>query len=128
MSLNVIGTWKLLSFEIEKPDGEIKQWGQNPQGLLIYAESGHMSVSINKDIENKTEHEAQNLFDSILFYSGTFTVNDNTIKHQVTQASNPNRIGKELIRYSQLENGILTLESPIESFGKAILKWKKITS
>lgn len=122
----VIGTWELESFLIENPQNEARNWGSNSQGLLIYTESGHMSVSINKDVENKSAVEAQNFFDSILFYSGTYSVDGETIKHKVTQASNPKRIGKELIRIATLEGNLLTLISPPESFGRAILKWRKI--
>jgi len=122
----VTGAWELQSFEIEDLEGNRRPWGNDTKGLLLYTESGHMSVSINKKVEQKSEIEAQNIFDSILFYSGTYSVKDKQIKHQVTQASNPARIGKEMIRYAELKNEILTLESPKESFGKAILKWKKI--
>lgn len=121
-----VGTWLLERFLIESPQGEIRDWGSNSKGQLIYTHSGHMSVSINKDVENKSAIEAQNFFDSILFYSGTYTVEGETIKHQVTQASNPNRIGKELIRYAKLDKNILSLISPHESFGRAILTWRKV--
>ena len=126
MKDKVIGTWALESFLIETPQGEARNWGANTQGLLLYTDSGHMSVSINKDVENKSTVEAQNFFDSILFYSGTYFVDGMTIKHKVTQASNPNRIGKELLRFAALEGDLLTLVSPPESFGRAILKWRKI--
>lgn len=126
MKNQVIGSWELQSFEIEDLQGQRRSWGNDVHGLLMYTNSGHMSVSINKSIEKKTDNDAQNIFDSILFYAGTYTVDDKTIKHQVTQASNPARIGKEMIRYADLNGSILTLESPKESFGKAILKWKKI--
>lgn len=126
MKNQVIGSWELQSFEIEDLQGQHRSWGNDVQGLLLYTNSGHMSVSINKSIEKKSDNDAQNIFDSILFYSGTYSVDGKTIKHQVTQASNPARIGKEMIRYADLNGSILTLESPKESFGKAILKWKKI--
>ena len=91
----LIGSWTLESFAIESPEGKRSDWGNNVHGLLIYALSGHMSVSINKDVENDPDQSAeQNLFDSILFYSGTYQVEGNLIRHQVTQASNPARIGK----------------------------------
>lgn len=122
----VVGTWDLEVFLIENSQSEIRDWGSNSQGLLIYTESGYMSVSINKDIENISTVEAQNFFDSILFYSGTYSVDGETIKHKVTQASNPNRIGKELIRFAALDGNLLTLISPPEPFGRAILKWRKI--
>lgn len=126
MKSKIVGTWLLERFLIESPQKEQRDWGINSHGLLIYTSSGHMSVSINRDVEKKSAIEAQNFFDSILFYSGTFTVDGEIVKHQVTQASNPNRIGKELVRFAKLDNDLLTLTSPDESFGRAILTWRKI--
>lgn len=126
MRNEIVGTWLLESFLIESPQNEQRNWGSNSRGLLIYTSSGHMSVSINKDIEKKSASEAQNYFDSILFYSGTFSIDGETVKHQVTQASNPTRIGKELLRFAKLEKDLLILTSPDESFGRAILTWRKI--
>jgi len=123
---NITGTWELQSFEIEDLQGNRRSWGNGTQGLLLYTNSGHMSVSINKNVEKKSDNDTQNIFDSILFYSGSYSVEGNIIKHQVTQASSPARIGKEMIRYAELNEDVLTLESPKESFGKAILKWKRI--
>lgn len=126
MKTDVIGTWDLQSFEIEDLQGNLRPWGAGVHGLLLYTNSGHMSVSINKNVEKKSDNDGQNNFDSILFYSGTYSVDGKIIKHLVTQASNPARIGKEMIRYAVLQGDVLTLESPKESFGKAILKWKKV--
>jgi len=127
------GTWTLLSFEIENLEGIKKPWGNAAHGLLIYAPSGHMSVSINKAVEHDPEQtESENLFDSILFYSGTYLVNagsePNLIRHQVTQASNPARIGKEMLRYATLSGDELELATPQESFGRGILRWKRVKS
>jgi hypothetical protein len=96
------GAYKLQSFVIESSSGERNDWGKNPHGLLIYEPKGYMSVSINKEIENDpSQTESENLFDSILFYSGTYKVEEFLIRHQVTQASNPSRIGKEMIRFAE---------------------------
>lgn len=127
MKNKIVGDWSLESFLIKDSLGEVRNWGRNSQGLLIYTQSGHMSVSINKDVEKNSTVEAQNIFDSILFYSGTYSVDGETIRHKVTQASNPGRIGKEIIRFATLDETLLTLVSPNESFGKALLKWRKIT-
>src|SRR5689334_5829769 len=92
----VTGTWTLVSFEIEDTNKETAPWGRDTHGLLIYAPTGHMSVSINKAIENDSPNELENQFDSILFYSGTYQIDGEIIRHQVTNASNPSRIGKEM--------------------------------
>lgn len=126
MKDHILGTWLLERFLIESHDGKTRDWGSNSRGQLIYTDSGRMSVSINKDVETKSSIEAQNIFDSILFYSGSFSVENEIIKHHVANASNPNRIGKELIRFAKLDGKILTLTSPEESFGRAILTWRKI--
>jgi hypothetical protein len=90
-----------------------------------------MSVSINKDVEAPAagagpEAEIEALFDSILFYSGTYQMDGGLIRHQVTQASNPARIGKEMLRYTEWANDCLVLTTPKESFGRAILVWRKV--
>lgn len=120
------GTWLLESFEIEDLEKKVAPWGANARGLLIYSDTGHMSVSINRDLNKKSSIEAENIFDSILFYSGTYQVEGNVVTHQVSNASNPARIGKQMIRYAVLDGDLITLSSPQESFGRAILKWRKV--
>lgn len=123
----IVGSWRLAAFQIEDVEGNRRDWGNNIHGLLIYAPTGHMSVSINKDIENDPEQsESENRFDSTLFYSGTYVVDGNTITHKVTEASNPDRIGRDMIRYAEFEKDLVVLTTPKESFGRAILTWRKV--
>lgn len=122
-----VGTWELKSFEIEEHIGHRRSWGKNTHGLLIYTSTGHVSVSINRDVELKSENDAQNIFDSILFYSGTYSAEGGIINHQVTEASNPQRIGKTMIRHASLDGDLLTLSSPKESFGTAHLIWRRVS-
>lgn len=126
MKDQVMGTWALESFEIEDSNGSRKPWGEEAHGLLIYTDSGHMSVGINRKLTDSQKTKAELAFDSSLFYSGTYFVNDSIITHQVTEASNPARIGKSQTRYAKLDGELLTLTSPKESFGTAILTWRKI--
>ena len=123
----IIGTWILLSFELEDQDGTRRSWGRGIHGVLIYASTGHMSVSINKAIEEEPgQNETENFFDSVIFYAGTFSISDSTLLHNVTEASNPARIGKNLVRYAHLDGDVLELVSPPESFGRAVLRWKRV--
>ena len=122
----IVGSWRLESFEIESPSKQVRAWGKNPQGLLIYSADGYMSVGIHRDNEKKSGNEWRDLFDSILFYSGTYSIHEKELHHQVTQASDPKRIGTTQVRFATLEGDKLTLKSPIESFGQATLVWRKI--
>lgn len=126
MKNRIIGSWVLESFNIDDAASSVRAWGKNTTGLLIYSPEGYMSVSINKNVEGNSEQETKNIFDSILFYSGTYTINGGEIHHKVFNASNPSRIGKSMIRYPSLNGDLLTLKSPVESFGQAILVWRKI--
>ena len=46
-STYIIGARKLISFEIQKENGEvIYPFGKNAQGLIIYTDSGHFSVQV----------------------------------------------------------------------------------
>lgn len=128
MKDQVIGSWALERFHIEDSTNVIHPWGTNATGLLIYTQDGHMSVSINREVEPKTDNDAKNIFDSILFYSGTYSIDGDLILHKVANASNPSRIKKEMLRYAHLDGDLLTLKSPVESFGRAILVWRRIRS
>jgi hypothetical protein len=126
MQTEIVGTWSLESFVIHPKEGSSRPWGEGLRGLLIYTESGHVSVSINKDVVSKSGNSDEDILDSVLFYAGTYTLQGNVIHHQVTQATSPSRIGRDMIRYAEFKNGNLNLTTPEEAFGKAVLVWKKI--
>jgi hypothetical protein len=122
---DLFGSWDLETFEIEDKEGNRKSWGENLKGLLIYSPCGRMSVGINKSIIESGDGWAEDCLDSVLFYSGTYQIHDSHIYHLVEVASDPDRIGKTLIRSAQLDSLRLRLTSPIETFGRAILTWKR---
>ncbi len=117
------GSWILENFEIEKPDGSKKPWGESMSGLLIYSPDGHMSVSINRKANSEDPNDVLN---SVLFYSGTYNVSENSIKHQVKNATSLSRIGKEIMRYYKFDDDLLHLYTAKQSFGVAHLTWKKV--
>lgn len=125
MNLNPIGSWELRSFEIESAEKGKRPWGTNTRGLLVYSATGHVSVAINKDIV-ATGNPDKDLFDSILFYAGTYRVEENVVRHQVTIASNPARVGKEMVRFATLDGNDLTIKTPQESYGTATIVWRKL--
>ncbi|MCS5708648.1 lipocalin-like domain-containing protein [Candidatus Berkiella cookevillensis] len=122
---SILGSWKLLDFHITQSNGDTKKWGLNPNGLLIYDESGYMSASINSGAN--IEESTQNLERNILFYSGQYKITGkNEITHFVDNASNPYRIGKEFIRNAKLlKKNQLQLIADGE-YGRAYLLWEKL--
>jgi hypothetical protein len=120
----VNGAWQLISFSIDRSDTGLKPWGENISGLLIYLQNGYMSVSINKTVAT-TGNPEKDILDSILFYSGRYQVAGDLITHQVTNASNPNRIGKEMVRFATFSGDDLILTTPKESYGIATLVWRR---
>ena len=121
---DVAGGWRLVSFVIKKTDGTILNWGKAPHGLLIYTKDGLMSVAINGEIEGDTT-SVHNIFRSILFYSGTYRVEPTgLIRHHVSEASDPSRIGKEMLRSAKQVGDLLILTAS-GGFGEATLTWKK---
>lgn len=125
MIQNILGTWELTRFEITKKDGSIKNWGPNPRGQLIYTDDGHMSVSINRDPQ-PADSEAQTILNSILFYAGSYTTEGNIIRHKVSFASSPGRVGREMVRYAELHGNEIHLRTPQESYGVANLVWRRV--
>ncbi len=125
MKSNLVGSWELKGFELESHEKGKHPWGKNVRGLLIYADTGHMSVAINRDLTD-TGNPDKDLFDASLFYAGTYSVEGNIVRHQVTIATSPARIGKEMIRFAALNGDELILTSPPESYGTATLVWRRI--
>ena len=121
--LSLHGSWILENFEIEKSDGSKSPWGESMSGLLIYSPDGYMSVSIHRKAKSV---EPDDILDSILFYSGTYNVSEDIIKHQVKNATSLDRIGKEEIRFYKLDGNLLHLYTSKQSFGIAHLTWKKV--
>lgn len=121
---NLIGSWKLASFEIVKQDGTKKTWGSNPHGILIYTAEHTMSVSINSKLFEET-NDLKTIFSGMLFYAGSYQIKDSNIIHVVENATDPKRIGEKMIRKAVLTGNQLSLIAEGE-YGRAILIWERM--
>jgi hypothetical protein len=116
---DIIGMWRIESFELERTNGVTVSWAETIKGTLLYTDDGFVSVSLNGKLKEDFK---------ILFYSGTFELNrDGVIKHYVWNASDPNRVNKTMKRRACLHDGVLTLYAEGE-YGKAKLKWTKTST
>ena len=119
----LIGRWQLTSFTLSK-DGVTQPWRDGVTGTLIYTAEGGMSVAINSHL-----YPGDDLFDSILFYSGTWSSDADQaglirVHHHIDNATDLSNIGKTLTRHVVLSGDDLEL-SATGDFGRASVTWKR---
>lgn len=123
---DLVGTWKLVNFDIEESPEKKANWGANAQGILIYTVDGHVSVNINRDLP-KYDSSAQETLDGCLFYAGTYHLEGrNRVVHTVWVATDPHRRGHEMIREVTLDGDTLTLVGE-GAYGVSTVTWEKIS-
>jgi hypothetical protein len=139
MENNIIGTWKLISFELKTDNIISYPFGENPLGFLIYNENGYMEVMISKkdrkplsseDITSIAEDEKSQLADGFIGYSGKYEILDEKIVHYVEMSFIPNWIGRPLERFYKFHKGNLILKTTSEEINGAefisCITWGKI--
>jgi hypothetical protein len=135
------GTWKLVSSEFRLPDGQVTYpYGKDATGMLIYSDSGYMSVQIMRqqrlvftsgDRLKGTTEEIKYAFEGYAAYFGTYHVNEKegTVTHQVEGSLFPNWAGVNQKRFFELSDDQLTLRTPeVLLDGRqmtGILNWKR---
>ena len=100
----LIGTWRLKSFvrEITGTGERYDSLGAHPHGYLNYSRDGHMSVitvaaeRIKPREAVASDSERAQLYNSMVAYAGTYTVEGNKVVHHVDIAWNDR--GPGLIR------------------------------
>jgi lipocalin-like protein len=139
---NLLGTWRLVSFEARTSSGEIRYpLGQHVVGQLFYDPHGNMSGHVMRvdrpmfasdDSGSGTDAEVREAFEGHTSYFGTYTIDSSarTVTHHVHGASYPNWMGHDQIRYYRLDGSHLVLSTPPILFrGESleyILTWEQI--
>jgi hypothetical protein len=121
----LIGAWSLTAIRDRHPDGTIldhPDFGPNPGGLLVYTETGHVSVNFMRrnrpawaSEDEPTEAERSEAATGYGAYAGRFTVHEREgfVLHHVDVALIPNRVGRDLRRFFSFSADRLTLRPPI---------------
>lgn len=119
----LIGAWRLRSFVFERDGGEtVAPLGDRPQGLLVYSDSGQMSVNIQRrgrllghtdDWAAATTAEIDTAFRGYNGYAGSFEVDEaaGTVRHSVDIAWYQNWEGTTQVRFYELAGDVLTLRA-----------------
>lgn len=138
----LIGSWKLISFEIQRENGEsIYPFGKNAQGTIIYTESGHFSVQLMRpdrprfasgDQMRGTTDEIKANYEGVISYYGhyEFDRKNGFVIHYVEGSLFPNWEGQGQKRFFELSGNWLKLSTPTTLWGGgevvAVLTWERI--
>src|SRR5512140_966601 len=78
----IVGTWKLLSYVIEvQATGErLSVMGEKPNGYVTFLPAGRVFFLLTGEGRKpaKTDHERAELLDTLVAYSGTYSVGEDT--------------------------------------------------
>jgi hypothetical protein len=118
----LIGTWRLVAYELESATGAISYpYGHDPSGYLIYAADGYMSVAfmtsgrvpyVSGDRLRGTPEERAAAADSYVSYCGRYELLDDRVIHHIEVSLFPNWVGVAQTRYITRAGNRLTLRTP----------------
>lgn len=118
---NLLGVWKLVSYEFRLADGILlRPMGQGVQGLLLYDAGGYVSLHVidperpkfaTDDWMSGTAEEAKSALDGCMTYYGTFEVNERkgTVIHHIAGSSFPNWSGSDREQFFEFKDKRLIL-------------------
>ena len=140
----LIGAWKLVSYEEKPVDGSPSFYpmSEQPMGIIMYTPDGYMSAQLSKpdrkpfasgDWFKGSDDDYKQEASTYIAYTGEFHVAEEarTLTHSMFISLFPNWIGQTQPRVVKIEGDDLYLQtaSPIESGGKKVnsyLKWKRV--
>src|SRR6266516_5622352 len=119
----LIGTWRLVSYEDrDDPNVEWKyRYGKNPQGYLIYDQTGHVTIQIMRtppppkfasgNDAKPTPEEALAVYSGYSAYFGTYTVDEakHVVIHHVEGSLRPSYIETDQERPFELSGDRLII-------------------
>ena len=137
---SLIGTWRLVSFEVRDAQGRIAYpFGEDAGGFITYTADGRMAVqfaSTNRprlttpDWVGGADPEIAAAARDYFAYCGTYEVHDSVVVHRVESSLMPNWIGGEQQRQVVLDGDTVTLSTPPTLVGGqqqvATLVWQRV--
>ena len=111
------GTWKLVSWLTKFDGGDtVEPYGSSPKGRLVLTPDSHWIIILTGANRKpaKTIEEKATLLDSILAYSGKYTVEGDEITTHVDMSSNEIYTGanQDQTRFFRIEGNKLILRTP----------------
>lgn len=136
---SLVGTWRLLSFEVQDEDGSVTHpFGRDAVGFITYTADGRMAVQFGRadrarlavgDWIAAPAGEIATAARDYFAYCGTYEVHDGTVVHRIELSLMPNWIGGEQTRLVALDGDTVTLTTPPTPVGGrqqvATLVWQR---
>lgn len=105
----LLGAWSLVDWRVESLGNGRVTWpfGSDADGLLLYAPSGWMSATMSQrqrsrlsaaSVRQADEASRARLVGEYLAYSGRWSIDGNSVVHEVTLSLNPVLIGTRQVR------------------------------
>jgi len=127
------GTWKLVSWKIEQPSGEVidSPLGPDPVGWIMYHPDGCMSVAImrqdrptfsSSNAMEATPEDIKTGFQGYMGYCGYYAIDEleGSVTHHLQMSWFPNWVGADQKRYFEFSGDRLILRTPpLTVFGAA---------
>jgi len=125
----LVGTWKLTTWFVRVTGEDTREpYGPNPKGRLVLTQEGHWIIIVTGANRRpaKTTDEKAALLDSMLAYSGRYTIEGDKIKIRAEMSSNEIYTGanQDQTRYFKVEGDRLALRTP--EIASAVLPGKKV--
>lgn len=114
---DLVGTWRMVSWKKEFTDsGElVDAHGPDPVGFVSYGADGRVhAIVVSKDRQNPREippsaEEKIALFDSMLAYSGTYSLHDSHVTHHLDVSWNQAWTNTQQVRFASLKGPTLEI-------------------
>ena len=119
LTSQLLGSWRMTSWTIEVLEtGEVKDaLGKNPRGYINYSPDGRVMVLVlHKDRPMPKAlvpmpEEKISLYDTMIAYAGTYSVENDRVIHQVDMSWNKAWEGTKQIRFIKMDGRTLTYKT-----------------
>ena len=137
---SLVGTWRLVSFQVQDAEGVIAYpFGRDAEGFITYTDDGRMAVHFGAanrahlaepDWLAGADADIAAAARDYFAYCGAYEVHDDMVVHRVESSLIPNWIGGEQMRRVALNGDTVTLSTPPTSVGGrqqvATLVWQRV--
>ncbi|MDR3467395.1 MAG: lipocalin-like domain-containing protein [Xanthobacteraceae bacterium] len=112
----IVGTWKLLSYvvEVQATGEQLPVMGDRPTGYVTFLPTGRVFFMLTGEGRKpaRSDHERAELLDTLVAYTGTYSVAGDTWTTSVDVAWNPEWVGTRQVRAFKLDGDRLDISTP----------------